>query len=174
MAGVQMGASVAINGTCLTVTSIDGDAIEFDVIGETLRRTNLGALKPGVKCNYERSTRVGDEIGGHTVSGHVQTTAEVARTENNERWQFRLREARWAKYVLAKGFVAVNGCSLTVGEVGDDWFSVYLIPETIRVTTFADLGVGGTVNVEVEAQTVAIVDTVERVVAKYLEDKALK
>lgn len=137
--GVQIGASVAINGTCLTVNRADGNVLTFDVIEETLRRTNLGSLQPGSSCNFERSVRYGEEVGGHTVSGHVQTCATVAgiaRTESNQRWQLQLRDAKLIKYVLPKGFVGVNGCSLTVGEVGPDWFSVYLIPETLRATTF--------------------------------------
>lgn len=133
--GIQIGASVALNGTCLTVVAQDGDALRFDVIGETLRRTNLGRLAEGSAVNYERSARVGDEIGGHTVSGHVHTTARVAcvtDTENNRRLEFELRDAEWAKYILPKGFVSVDGCSLTVGEVTENSFSVYLIPETLR------------------------------------------
>lgn len=133
--GIQIGASVALNGTCLTVVAQDGDALRFDVIGETLRRTNLGLLAEGSAVNFERSARVGDEIGGHTVSGHVQTTARVASitdTEKNRRLEFELRDAGWAKYILPKGFVSVDGCSLTVGEVTEKTFSVYLIPETLR------------------------------------------
>lgn len=133
--GIQIGASVALNGTCLTVVSQAGDTLRFDVIGETLRRTNLGLLDAGSPVNYERSARVGDEIGGHTVSGHVHTTARVAAvtdTENNRRLEFELGDAAWAKYILPKGFVSVDGCSLTVGEVTPTSFSVYLIPETLR------------------------------------------
>ena len=88
---MQIGASVAINGTCLTVTSQQGACLRFDVMAETLRRTNLGALAPGAPVNFERSARVGDEIGGHTVSGHVHTTARISRvtdTENNRRVEF--------------------------------------------------------------------------------------
>lgn len=167
-AGVQTGASVAINGTCLTVTEIHGDRLCFDVMGETLRATNLGGLALGSKVNFERSARVGDEIGGHNVSGHVHTTATIVGvqdSENNRRLLFRLADPSWSKYVLPKGFIAVDGCSLTVGEVEGDTFSVYLIPETMRVTVFGFKGQGDSVNVEIEAQTQAIVDTVERVIA---------
>lgn len=171
---VQIGASVAINGTCLTVVRQTDNILHFDVIGETLRRTNLGELNEGSPVNYERSAKVGDEIGGHTVSGHVQTTARICRidsTEDNVRMEFELRDSTWIKYVLPKGFVSVDGCSLTVGEVTDGGFSVYLIPETLRVTVLGDKSTGDAVNIEVEAQTQAIVDTVERVVARYLNEK---
>mmetsp|Transcript_2607 Transcript_2607/g.4679 ORF Transcript_2607/g.4679 Transcript_2607/m.4679 type:complete len:249 (-) Transcript_2607:178-924(-) len=166
--GVQQGASVAINGTCLTVVSIAEDRLGFDVIGETLRATNLGQLEEGSTVNFERSARVGDEIGGHNVSGHVCSTASVdsiEKTENNVTLTFKLTNVDFIKYVLPKGFVAVDGCSLTVGEVGPDWFTVYLIPETLRVTVFGSRKVGDLVNIEVDSQTQTIVDTVERVVA---------
>jgi riboflavin synthase len=175
-AGIQIGASVAINGTCLTVTEIDGDTLAFDIMSETLRATNLGDLEAGRAVNYERSARVGDEIGGHNVSGHVHTKARVAAVEetpNNRRVVFELPDEAWMRYILPKGFVAVDGCSLTVGEVEGRTFSVYLIPETLRVTVFGTKGVGDSVNIEVEAQTQAIVDTVERVVARYMAQRGL-
>ncbi|KAF6258725.1 riboflavin synthase [Scenedesmus sp. NREL 46B-D3] len=169
---IQIGASVAINGTCLTVTAIDGDVLSFDVMAETLRATSLGNLQLGSKVNFERSARVGDEIGGHNVSGHVHCTASIVKVEdtaNNRRVSFHLSDPKFAKYVLPKGFIAVDGCSLTVGEVWDDaCFSVYLIPETMRVTVFGSKGEGDTVNIEIEAQTQAIVETVERVVQQHL------
>jgi riboflavin synthase len=118
---ISIGASVALNGTCLTVTSARSDLLTFDIIAETLRRTNLGALERGSAVNFERSARMGDEIGGHTVSGHVHTTAIIRAIEkqaDNVRMVFQLADASWRKYILPKGFVAVDGCSLTVGEVG--------------------------------------------------------
>lgn len=138
-----------------------------------------GALdvQEGSQVNFERSARVGDEIGGHNVSGHVHCTAgivEVQETENNKRLTFEIPDDKWMKYVLPKGFISVDGCSLTVGEVEGRRFSVYLIPETLRVTVFGFKGVGDKVNIEIEAQTQAIVDTVERVVAQYLDQGAVK
>uniref|UniRef100_A0A061R0Q6 Riboflavin synthase alpha chain n=1 Tax=Tetraselmis sp. GSL018 TaxID=582737 RepID=A0A061R0Q6_9CHLO len=171
---VQQGASVAINGTCLTVVSIEGDTLGFDVIGETLRATNLGGIFEGSLVNFERSARVGDEIGGHNVSGHVCCTAGVDRvekTENNVRLVLKLASPKFIKYILPKGFVAVDGCSLTVGEVGEDWFSVYLIPETMRMTVFGARQEGDLVNIEVDSQTQTIVDTVERVVSAKLDGR---
>jgi len=175
-ANIQIGASVAINGTCLTVTRADGDLLFFDIMTETLRATNLGDLAAGKPVNYERSARVGDEIGGHNVSGHVHTKATIVKIEdspNNRRIVFELPEDSWMRYILPKGFIAVDGCSLTVGEVEGRTFSVWLIPETIRVTVFGVKGVGDSVNIEVEAQTQAIVDTVERVVERYMAQRGL-
>jgi riboflavin synthase len=169
--GATVGGSVAINGTCLTVTSIAGSTLSFDVMKETLRATNLGKLDTGSPVNFERAAKYGDEIGGHNVSGHVHCTAELANVEvqeNNRRLTFRVNDAKWMRYILPKGFIAVDGASLTVGEVWDDCFSVYLIPETIKVTVLGSKALGDSVNIEVEAQTQAIVDTVERVVAQYL------
>lgn len=172
MSTVTIGASIALNGTCLTVTETDlaGNTATFDVIEETLKRTNLGALREGSAVNFERSARVGDEIGGHTVSGHVQTTARIVGVTTGDgktRMDFSLTDPFWKKYVLQKGFVSIDGCSLTVGETtGEGGFCVYLIPETLRVTVLGDKAVGDLVNVEVEAQTQAIVDTVERVLAE--------
>ncbi|GIM02974.1 hypothetical protein Vretimale_7764 [Volvox reticuliferus] len=169
---IKIGASVAINGTCLTVTRIEEDTLSFDIMMETLRATNLGGLKPGSVVNFERSARVGDEIGGHNVSGHVHCTATIAaveQTENNRRLTFEVGNPGFMKYILPKGYIAVDGCSLTIGEVWENKFSVYLIPETIRVTIFGVKGVGDSVNIEIETQTQAIVDTTERVVAQYLE-----
>lgn len=170
--GVAIGASVAINGTCLTVTEINGRTLSFDIMVETLRATNLGALAPGSIVNFERSARVGDEIGGHNVSGHVHCKASISNveaTEDNRRISFTLQDPKFIKYVLPKGYIAVDGCSLTVGEVWDGSFSVYLIPETLRVTVFGVKGVGDLVNIEIETQTQAIVDTTERVVAQHLQ-----
>ncbi|GAB4820049.1 hypothetical protein N2152v2_007095 [Parachlorella kessleri] len=161
LADVQVGGSIAINGTCLTVVNADSNVAQFDVIGESLKRTNLGLLEEGSPVNFERAARVGDEIGGHNVSGHVHTTATI------------VRDPEWMKYILEKGFISVDGCSLTVGEVTDSTFSVYLIPETLRVTVLGDKGEGDVVNIEVETQTQAIVDTVERVMQQFLAKKGL-
>jgi len=168
---VKLGASVAINGTCLTVTEIQKDTLSFDIMMETLRATNLGELGAGSVVNFERAAKMGDEIGGHNVSGHVHTTATITnieQTPNNRRVTMTLADEQWMKYILPKGYIAVDGCSLTIGEVVDRSFTVYLIPETLRVTVFGIKSVGDSVNIEVETQTQAIVDTVERVVAQYM------
>ena len=161
------GASIALNGTCLTVTKFDTQTsnASFDVILETLNKTNLGELKVGDSLNFERAARYGDEIGGHIMSGHVFGAIElidVLKTPSNVTLVFKLpRKAK--AYVLAKGFVGLNGCSLTVGEVNDDRFNVHLIPETLDVTTFGMLSNGAKVNLELDASTQAIVETVQRV-----------
>ena len=120
ISNVKVGASIAINGTCLTVTELSERTVSFDIIGETLRATNLGTLRQGSAVNYERSARMGDEIGGHNVSGHIHTTATIAsiqESSENKRLQFSLKDLQWMKYILPKGYIAVDGCSLTIGEV---------------------------------------------------------
>lgn len=171
LSGISIGASVAVNGTCLTLTRQDGDTGWFDVISETLARTTLGNLAPGKPVNFERAARFGDEIGGHTVSGHICTTACIAAdavTELNRRLEFELADASWIKYIMPKGFVSVDGCSLTVGEVTSTSFSVYLIPETQRVTVLGSKTVGDAVNIEIDSHTQSIVDTVERTLQRFM------
>ncbi|MGC8119351.1 riboflavin synthase subunit alpha [Marinobacter sp. VGCF2001] len=162
--GVTIGASVAINGTCLTVTRQEGSNLYFDAMQETLRLTTLGDLKPGDSINFERAARIGDEIGGHLLSGHVHTTAtivEIVRPENNVTLWFELPEA-WMKYVFPKGYIAINGASLTIGEVEGNRFNVHLIPETLRATTFGQVSREQKVNIEIDSQTQTIVDTLAR------------
>lgn len=162
--GVTIGASVAINGTCLTVTRQEGNRLYFDAMQETLRATTLGELKPGDRINFERAARIGDEIGGHLLSGHIHTTADIVaidRPENNCTLEFEVPDS-WARYIFPKGYIAINGCSLTIGEVRGNRFNVYLIPETLRATTFGDVSVGDRVNIEIDSQTQTIVDTLAR------------
>lgn len=162
--GVTIGASVSINGACLTVTRQEGDCLYFDAMQETLRLTTLGKLTQGDRVNFERAARIGDEIGGHLLSGHVHTTATVAsieRPENNVTIEFEVPEA-WARYIFPKGYIAINGASLTIGEVAGNRFNVHLIPETLRATTFGDIREGDVVNIEIDSQTQTIVDTLDR------------
>ncbi|MEN9464744.1 MAG: hypothetical protein RL217_925 [Pseudomonadota bacterium] len=165
--GLQLGASVAINGTCLTVRSIEGKQVSFDAIAQTLKVTNLGTLQPGSIVNMERAARIGDEIGGHLLSGHIMRTVKVLAIEDSEfnRVVWFERPAELAAFILDKGFIALNGCSLTIAELLDDRFAVYLIPETRDVTTFGQVQVGDAINLEVDAQTQAVVETVRRVLA---------
>jgi riboflavin synthase len=165
--GLVPGASVAHNGCCLTVVSVDGDRASFDLMQETLRITNLGLLREGDRVNVERAARFGDEIGGHLMSGHVMCTAEVTRVlegANNHQLWLRLPQALM-RYVLVKGFIGVDGISLTVGEVSAEAFCVNLIPETLARTNIAARRPGDRVNIEIDPQTQAVVDTVERVLA---------
>lgn len=165
--GLQIGASVAINGTCLTVRTIEGTRVSFDAIGQTLKVTNLGALVAGDLVNIERAAKFGDEIGGHALSGHVMDqikVVEIVESLNNlVVWME--RPAHLAPYLLNKGYVALNGCSLTIAEVEGDRFSVHLIPETRDVTTFGLIKPGDAINVEVDPQTQAVVDTVRQLMA---------
>lgn len=166
--GLAIGASVAHNGCCLTVTAIDGDLVTFDLMQETLRVTNLGDLGEGDRVNVERAARFGDEIGGHAMSGHVMCSAEVVDvidTPDNRTVWFRL-PATWMRFILNKGYVGVDGCSLTVGDVREDGFCVHLIPETLTRTNLGWRRVGERINIEVDPQTQAIVETVERVLAQ--------
>ena len=166
--GLQTGASVAHNGCCLTITRVhENGAADFDLMGETLAKTNLGALQPGDKVNIERAARFGDEIGGHLMSGHITATTEILRierTEHNTTMHFAL-PAALKPYILPKGFVGLDGCSLTIGSVGEDSFCVHLIPETLRRTLFGTRQAGNTVNLEIDPQTQAVVDTVGRILA---------
>lgn len=167
---LKLGASVAVNGTCLTVTRVDQGSATFDVITETLRTTNLGGLVVGTLVNVERSYHVGDEIGGHIISGHVTTTAPLNERQvigHDHVLRFGLDE-QWLKYVFHKGFIGLDGASITVSALNRDerWFEVSLIPETISRTTLGLIKEGDVINVEVDAQTVTTVDTVERVLAE--------
>ncbi len=166
LSGLAIGASVAHNGCCLTVTKIAGDLVSFDLMQATLKLTNLGTLRVGDRVNIERAAKFGDEIGGHSMSGHISTTAtidQIIDTPNNRTIWFKLPYDDAMKYILAKGYIGVDGCSLTIGEVEADRFNVHLIPETLNRTLFGQRNVGESVNLEFDPQTQAIVDTVERV-----------
>lgn len=165
-----IGASVGLDGVCMTVTAIVDGLVSFDAMQETLDLTTLGALQEGQLVNVERSAKQGAEIGGHLISGHIDGTAkllDVDISENNRRLVFALPEAL-RKYVFKKGFIGLHGCSLTVAEYDrhSGMFSVCLIPETLRVTNLGALTPGQYVNIEVDRQTQVIVDTVERVLAE--------
>ncbi|AXY01084.1 riboflavin synthase subunit alpha [Vibrio alfacsensis] len=165
--GLEIGASVAHNGCCLTVTKIEGEQVSFDLMQATLALTNLGELTSGDCVNIERAAKFGDEIGGHSMSGHISLMGqivEVLDTPNNRTIWFEVPEGSM-KYVLSKGYIGLDGCSLTIGEVTDNRFSVHLIPETLQRTLFGGRKVGDKVNIEFDPQTQAIVDTVERVLA---------
>ncbi|MGE0622723.1 MAG: riboflavin synthase subunit alpha [Pseudomonadales bacterium] len=168
--GVQTGASVSVNGTCLTVTGEQpGGVLSFDVIRETLKLTNLGTLEPGDQVNVERSFRVGDEVGGHILSGHVADTVRVVgidQADNLRELTFSVSPG-WMRYLHHKGFVALDGASLTLARVDPDRHEIVvsLIPETIERTTLGQVAEGALVNLEIDAQTQAVVDTVERMLS---------
>ncbi|MDO4640182.1 MAG: riboflavin synthase subunit alpha [Neisseria sp.] len=162
---LQTGASIANNGCCLTITRINGRQVQFDLMAETLKKTNLGQLKTGSRVNLERAARIGDEIGGHLMSGHISAVTRITRIESsglNKTVWFAL-PAELRPYILPKGFAGLDGCSLTIGEVNAQEFNVHLIPETLRLTLFGVKQAGDSVNIEIDPQTQAIVDTVERI-----------
>lgn len=166
---LALGASVAHNGCCLTVTEVNGNRVSFDLMKETLRITNLGDIKVGDVVNLERAAKFSDEIGGHLMSGHIMCTAEITKiytSENNRQIWFRLPSDDLMKYVLHKGFIGIDGISLTIGEVVGNRFCVHLIPETLARTTLGKKRLGHRVNIEIDPQTQAVVDTVERVLAQ--------
>ena len=170
---LEIGASVAVDGVCLTVTAraAPGHAT-FDVMQQSLALTTLGARVEGSAVNVERAARDGAEIGGHPLSGHVDglgRIVQVRRPENNHVLRIELPPAL-RRYVFAKGYVAVNGCSLTAAEVdrAAGWFEVWLIPETLRMTTFGALHEGDPVHIEIERQTQVFVDTVREAIDERL------
>ncbi len=163
--GLKIGASIALNGACLTVTSIDQQKVSFDVMMATLNVTNLSQLVQGSWVNVERAARFGDDIGGHQLSGHVfgqVDIVEIERPENNCIIWFDLPDD-YKAYIFDKGYVGLNGCSLTIAKVEESRFCVYLIPETLSITTFGKLEVGAKINLEIDSQTQTLVDTVERI-----------
>ena len=158
--GLEIGASVSIDGVCLTATSVS-DTVTFDVIPETLDRTTLGSLSSGSNVNVERALKFGDELGGHLLSGHIMGTAEIVGVENQD---YTIQcPAEMAEYIQEKGYIAVDGISLTVGKTsGKGGFDVHIIPETLRLTTLGSKGVGDQVNIEIDAMTQAVVETTKR------------
>ena len=162
---LEPGASVAHNGCCLTVTGLDDQKVTFDLVQETLRITNLGQLEVGDQINVERAARFGDEIGGHAMSGHILCTAvveSVHKSANNHQIWFQVPE-EMEQYLFAKGYIGIDGISLTIGEVKGRRFNVNLIPETLNRTNIGSRRPGERVNIEIDPQTQAIVETVKRV-----------
>jgi riboflavin synthase len=159
LADVSAGDSLAVDGCCLTVVHSDGSVFTADVMAETLRRTTIGARVAGDSVNLERAMAAGGRFGGHVVQGHVDATGTVGGRESSEHWDVVriVVPASHAAYVVPKGSVAVDGVSLTVVDVGDDWFTVSLIPETLRRTTLGTRRTGDAVNLEFD------------VLAKYIE-----
>tara|TARA_B100000029_G_scaffold312765_1_gene305215 strand:- start:22 stop:636 length:615 start_codon:yes stop_codon:yes gene_type:complete len=148
---LKEGASVAVNGVCLTVIEYSNDQISFDVIKETLRVTNLGDLTKNSEVNIERSLKFGDEVGGHLLSGHISCTCKASlNTAEGEVEIIVDKPEDWEQYIHPKGYVALNGVSLTVGKVNDESFSVYLIPETIRSTNILSVKDGAKLNLEID------------------------
>ncbi len=166
MEGLQTGASIAVDGTCFTVVSFLEDIVVFDAMKETLEKTTIGLLKENDRVNIERSAKMGDEIGGHVMSGHVSTKAKiihVEESENNKVDTFQV-DPEWMKYIFSKGFVGLDGASLTVVDADQEkgTFKVWFIPETLERTRFGLKEVGDEVNVEIDTWTQLVVDTTEK------------
>lgn len=156
---VALGESIAINGVCLTVTNKHFLELDFDVMGETLNSTNLGTLSSGNQVNLERALKISDRLGGHIVQGHVDGRSQLLSRSKEPNWEvltFELNDS-FARYVVKKGSITVDGVSLTVSNVGDSTFEVSLIPTTLVSTNLGELAVGKVVNIEVD------------VIAKYVE-----
>lgn len=149
---IHHGASISVNGVCLTVVDFDKDSFQVDVMAESLDRSNLGALKIGDHVNLERALQADGRLDGHIVQGHVDATTVLLTKTTSDHWEV-LRIAlptALARYVVHKGSIAVNGVSLTVSKLGEDYFEVSLIPTTLAETTFQQLAVGAQLNLEVD------------------------
>ncbi len=162
-ATAKIGDSIAVNGCCLTVVALDGDCLAFDAGPETLARTNLGELRVGQAVNLESSLRVGDALGGHFVTGHVDGRGALAARADEGDWStfWFTAEPRLTAQMAGKGSIAVDGVSLTLVEVEQDRFSVALIPHTLAATTLGRLALGDSVNLETD------------LLAKYVEKSLL-
>ena len=162
------GASVSVNGVCLTAKKGKTDILEFDVIEETLQKTNLKDISKSSKVNLERSMTAKTEIGGHLVSGHIHGTGEVLKVINRQATkdlQIKIPTSL-REYFFYKGYVALDGCSLTIGKVLKTSFYIHLIPETVSVTTFKDIKKGDLINIEVEQSAINTVETVKKIMSQ--------
>lgn len=169
--GLKTGASVSVDGVCHTAVKIEGDQVTFDAMDETLRKTTIANLEKGHKVNIERSAKIGDEIGGHIMSGHIVGTAEIIdikESDHNRVLTLKFPK-EFSKFIFNKGFIGLDGCSLTIVDYNkeEQTFDVWLIPETLRLTGFGKKGLGDQVNIEIDSRTQAIVETVEQ----YLKSK---
>lgn len=160
---IQSGDSIAVNGCCLTAVALDPETIGFDLLRETLDRTNLGPLVPGSIVNLERALAANARLGGHFVQGHIDDTAEVLGfSQSGADWRLEVALAeRFARYVVHKGAIAIDGISLTVAELFDSSFACWIIPHTREVTNLQGLRAGGRVNLEFDL----LAKYVERIVA---------
>jgi len=161
---LEIGASVSLDGVCMTVVSIDGNEVCFDAIEETLTRSTIGELKEGSLVNVERSLKLGDELGGHILSGHVMITAKIIeKKQKGEGIDLSIENPIEARpYILEKGYIGIDGMSLTVGKVSEEKFDLHIIPETLRITTIGQKLIGNYVNIEIDSRTQAVVDTIRR------------
>mgnify|MGYP001216822677 CR=1 FL=1 len=164
---LQKGASVSVNGVCLTSLDKGLKNMKFDVITETLTRTNLKNLKKGSIVNLERSIKANSEIGGHLMSGHIHFSGKVKKILNKKNTKDIIVNfpKKYNEYIFEKGYIGVNGCSLTLGKVNNDSFYIHLIPETLSITNLDKLAVGSLINIEIDQNTISIVETVKKTLA---------
>ncbi len=164
---LKRGASISVNGVCLTSKDNGSKTLKFDVIEETISKTNLQNISKGDTVNLERSIKASTEIGGHLMSGHVHFTANIIKIvdkKNTKDIQISLVK-KYSDYVMEKGYIGINGCSLTIGKVTKTNFYIHLIPETLNITNLDQLSKGDQVNIEIDQNTITVVNTVKKTLA---------
>tara|TARA_B100001094_G_C17893100_1_gene652686 strand:+ start:180 stop:794 length:615 start_codon:yes stop_codon:yes gene_type:complete len=164
---LKKGASVSVDGVCLTSLNKGLRGLKFDIVEETLSRTNFEEINKGSLVNLERSIKYSTEIGGHLMSGHIHFTGKIRKIINkiNTKDIIVSFPKKFNGYVFEKGYIGINGCSLTIGKVNKDSFYIHLIPETLSVTNLDSLEEGSSVNVEIDQNTISVVETVKRALA---------
>ena len=163
---IAIGQSVSVDGVCLSLVKKNNEYCEFEAVEETINRTTLGSYKQGSKVNLEKSLKFGDTVGGHFVSGHIHTRGRIVEVElvgESKNILVEIEE-KWIKYLTEKGYISVNGASITIGKVSKNTFYVHLIPETLKTTNLDQLIYDNYVNLEFDQATIAIVDTTERLI----------
>lgn len=163
---IAIGQSVSVDGVCLSLVKKNNEYCEFEAVEETINRTTLGSYKQGTKVNLEKSLKFGDTVGGHFVSGHIHTRGRIVEVElvgDSKNILVEIKE-KWIKYLTEKGYISVNGASITIGKVSKNTFYVHLIPETLKTTNLDELIYDNYVNLEFDQATIAIVDTTERLI----------
>ena len=163
---IAIGQSVSVDGVCLSLVKKNNEYCEFEAVEETINRTTLGSYKQGSKVNLEKSLKFGDTVGGHFVSGHIHTRGRIVEVEliGESKNIIVEIEEKWIKYLIEKGYISVNGASITIGKVSKNTFYVHLIPETLKTTNLDELIYDNYVNLEFDQTTIAIVDTTERLI----------
>ena len=163
---IAIGQSVSVDGVCLSLVKKNKEYCEFEAVEETINRTTLGSYKQGTKVNLEKSLKFGDTVGGHFVSGHIHTKGRIVEVEligESKNILVEIEE-KWIKYLTEKGYISVNGASITIGKISKNTFYIHLIPETLKTTNLDDLIYDNYVNLEFDQSTIAIVDTTERLI----------
>lgn len=163
---IAIGQSVSVDGVCLSLVKKNNEYCEFEAVEETINRTTLGSYMQGTKVNLEKSLKFGDTVGGHFVSGHIHTRGRIVEVElvgESKNILVEIEE-KWIKYLTEKGYISVNGASITIGKVSKNTFYIHLIPETLKTTNLDELIYDNYVNLEFDQATIAIVDTTERLI----------